>query len=773
MVIIPNVHFSFRKGGGSAPEVLYGKVELKPTLAFQASTSLVLPAPTTIDLVDGEGTATNVYPTPAPVEGQIEWAYRVKVTDRHSKSFEWMVGVPDVTGTVEFTSLPKYYETRPPAFGKGDKGDPGTAATVAVGTVAEGGSASVTNSGTSTDAVLDFVLPEGPQGPPGVGVPTGGTALQYVRKNSGNTDTEWATLSKASVGLSNVDNTSDTNKPLSTPQKSYIDGHDSAPDGNKLASDLPSSYKNGYYVTLGQVSNGWPAPSEDQNFVIVSTSKARSNNGGVLQWVTAYNDPNAPIMYRISRSNNTWGDFVQQVDNKYLSTKLPMLNVIDFGADPLLVNDSQPAIQAAIDLSVVTGQTVYVPKGSYRLQAPLRSPLGNLHLKLDPLAILERHTSNAMFINGVHKSTVAGGSNILIEGGIWDCRGKDTGSDGSIFALGLGNNIVVRKLLAKNVGRSHVAEIAGCTDVHFEIDFSGWFGTTQEPEAFQIERMTPGGFPYFNRNTLEISDRVFIENCNQLPPEDGYSWWPTAVGGHANQDILGPNRITVRNCDFRTCTKEVLAIDNYTNVVVENVSGQGGASSYILSDNNKTSNVTLRDCTISSTSSAAMLVRRVRGLVLDNCSFTGQYGLWLSNSTDVRITGGECIGTHYDAIIIYSRPEDSPYVDQANIRIDGTRVEGNHGVAINGTQGMAAKAIVISGIYSSSNLRGQGISVEGNAQTVILTGSTLKLSSTSYLVRITGDFASVIASNNFYSTGASLTNNASKLNASNNVAGVV
>lgn len=47
------------------------------------------------------------------------------------------------------------------------KGDPGTAATVRVGTVrtgAAGSNASVANRGTSQDAILDFVIPRGDNG---------------------------------------------------------------------------------------------------------------------------------------------------------------------------------------------------------------------------------------------------------------------------------------------------------------------------------------------------------------------------------------------------------------------------------------------------------------------------------------------------------------------------------------------------------------------------------------------------------------------------------
>lgn len=46
-------------------------------------------------------------------------------------------------------------------------------------------------------------------------LPSGGIALQIVRRNAANTGNEWVSLTKALVGLSNVDNTSDAQKPIS------------------------------------------------------------------------------------------------------------------------------------------------------------------------------------------------------------------------------------------------------------------------------------------------------------------------------------------------------------------------------------------------------------------------------------------------------------------------------------------------------------------------------------------------------------------------------
>ena len=51
--------------------------------------------------------------------------------------------------------------------GTGPQGPAGQAATIQIGSVTSGAAPAVTNSGTETDAVLDFVLQQGPAGPQG------------------------------------------------------------------------------------------------------------------------------------------------------------------------------------------------------------------------------------------------------------------------------------------------------------------------------------------------------------------------------------------------------------------------------------------------------------------------------------------------------------------------------------------------------------------------------------------------------------------------------
>lgn len=68
---------------------------------------------------------------------------------------------------------------------------------------------------------VNGMLPGYP-GPAGAGIPAGGTSKQLIRMNTAGTTTEWVAADKALVGLSNVDNTADTAKPVSTLQAAAI-----------------------------------------------------------------------------------------------------------------------------------------------------------------------------------------------------------------------------------------------------------------------------------------------------------------------------------------------------------------------------------------------------------------------------------------------------------------------------------------------------------------------------------------------------------------------
>lgn len=99
-------------------------------------------------------------------------AYEIAVANGYDGSEEeWLSslqgfsGPPGATGKSAFESAGGYQrfdtESEWVASLKGAKGDDGKSATVTIGTVTTGETASVTNTGTATESVLNFVLPAG------------------------------------------------------------------------------------------------------------------------------------------------------------------------------------------------------------------------------------------------------------------------------------------------------------------------------------------------------------------------------------------------------------------------------------------------------------------------------------------------------------------------------------------------------------------------------------------------------------------------------------
>ena len=400
-----NVIFDFRLGGGSASQILYGTVSMRPTTVHAVGTSLVLPAKSVWDLVDGKATATNVAPSPDPVEGSVEWAYEVEVQDNRGRTYSWLVGVPDSTTPINFNTLPRYFETKPPLFGQGPRGIPGEAATVDVGTVTGGATAQVNNSGTNTDAVLDFVLPEGPQGPPGTGVnllsdgvrieadppsawgvgvsvmqvgsvqygwpsnhgivtcekrfTTGRAVLTFANSRgivwqrtgtfSGDTWNPFKEIASADLATTTADGL------MSSADKSKLDNVGTLAYRAKTPSNEPSTYPSGSTVGLMAVSDGWPEPEGNiSGSVIVRTDKPLGY-GSATQWVSGHkvNDtslvPTATVMYREGATTGTWGEW-QTLATEAMARKIS--GVVDAS--------EYTTVQEAVDVAFETKRPLLV-----------------------------------------------------------------------------------------------------------------------------------------------------------------------------------------------------------------------------------------------------------------------------------------------------------------------------------------------------------------------------------------------------------------------------
>ena len=186
---------------------------------------------------------------------------------------------------------------------QGIQGSPGNAATVSVGsttTGAAGSSASVTNSGTSSAAVLQFTIPRGDTGatgatgatgPAGPGVPVGGTAGQSLLKVDGvDYNTTWGTpplatlATSAETVIATVRN--NTGATLTAGQVVYISGA----AGNRAAVALAQANLEATSSgTYGMVSA--PIPNNSDGTIVIAGFVANLNTSAFTDGDLLYLSP--------------------------------------------------------------------------------------------------------------------------------------------------------------------------------------------------------------------------------------------------------------------------------------------------------------------------------------------------------------------------------------------------------------------------------------------------------------------------------------------------
>lgn len=183
---------------------------------------------------------------------------------------------------------------------QGVKGDTGDSGILTFSTTGDSG-ASTYNSGTKALNVPTYSL-AGLGGEPAI---TAGTIGQYFRG-----DKTWQTLDKTSVGLGNVDNTSDANKPISTATQTALNAK-----GNGTVTSVSA-------LTIG--TNGTDVTST------VAT--------GTTTPVITLNIPTASASNRGALSSTDWSTFNSKIGGSGTSTQLAFFNAgSTITSDSLLV----------------------------------------------------------------------------------------------------------------------------------------------------------------------------------------------------------------------------------------------------------------------------------------------------------------------------------------------------------------------------------------------------------------------------------------------------
>lgn len=211
------------------------------------------------------------------------------------------------------------------------------------------------------------------RGLPGVGIPTGGTTNQILaKKSNANYDTEWrdeqaalvrsvngkvgdVVITKSDVGLANVDNTSDANKPISTATQTAL---------NTKANDSAVVHKTG--------------------------------NESISGIKTFADSPVVPTPTTATQAANK-----QYVDDAISGIPDELVfNVKDYGAVGNNTADDTVAFQATIDAAHdAGGGVVFIPAGQY---------------VIDPTTGLDLHNSTSMIGTGAKSVLmVKAGVNVL------------------------------------------------------------------------------------------------------------------------------------------------------------------------------------------------------------------------------------------------------------------------------------------------------------------------------------------------------------------------
>lgn len=198
------------------------------------------------------------------------------------------------------------------------------------------------------------------------------SAVQSVNGKTGNS----VTITKSDVGLGNVDNTSDANKPVSTAQQSALDLKANASvtisagtgltGGGTLAANRTVSLNPASIASLAkadtsvQTVNGVPPTSGNVNV----DGGIPDNNSVTDPKLPSYSDSLSPssakLRYQASTSAGALAGAIQRPVDLKLSD---LLHASDFGVKADGTADDTAAMVAAISAMETTGRPLFLPPG--------------------------------------------------------------------------------------------------------------------------------------------------------------------------------------------------------------------------------------------------------------------------------------------------------------------------------------------------------------------------------------------------------------------------
>jgi polygalacturonase len=267
------------------------------------------------------------------------------------------------------------------------------------------------------------------------------------------------------------------------------------------------------------------------------------------------------------------------------------VSIRDFGAKLDGVTDDAPAINAALAYVASIGGGVLVDGGPG--VALLKSNLhvgANTHIRFSKNTIIRRGAYiGRLLANDLGVTLSIGGyngnSNIIIEGGIWDCNGQNFYSATNCFEIGYARNVKLLNLTAMNLVRAHCLDLSASRDV--EIAGCRFLGYASDPntdradtlgadrtyvEAVQLDHNVQGSFSYgaLDRTIdLNITFRNNYVGPNPDNTDPRFGSFGAGIGGHGAVANAYQTGVKVIGNYFDQCGFAAVRAYKWVDVVVQ------------------------------------------------------------------------------------------------------------------------------------------------------------------------------------------------------------
>lgn len=248
-------------------------------------------------------------------------------------------------------------------------------------------------------------------------------------------------------------------------------------------------------------------------------------------------------------------------------------------------SDISQKLQQAIDELPEDG-ILYLRDGIYPLSTTLALK-GNMTLKLADNAVLlnqSPETDPTMVLNHPLKHNKAeGGSNIVIEGGIWDMNGR-LDADGKPvnlpnmnsvhgLALGYASNATIRNVTFRDCYNGHVFQFAAMDQVLVEncrFEGQSFHGSgNRTTELIQIEPGSLKGYPYTLVQDKKPTTNVTIRGC-YFGGSESAPQYMVAIGTHSQQAGVKCSDILIEDCTFDSAVLAAIHFMAYDRTTIRN-----------------------------------------------------------------------------------------------------------------------------------------------------------------------------------------------------------